>query len=190
MPSSYIELAIISVSSASCNYKKGTRFPDCSGEPCLIDPSSEDPATHIEFLREGILGKTRRGQETIESIGLDRSSYDDERARWLFTVDAALLLCLLVPGARETAHRFLIWAMQPDAPYSAMTWCYLRETAPGLANPTSPHPHVEFQKPAKQIAGLVEKYKDQLASELDLHRFLLLNPETWFLSPVEPFQGF
>lgn len=147
---------------AECNRNKGTRFPDCNGEPCLVNPSSEDPTAHIEFLREHILGKTERGEKTIELIGLDGSPHTDERASWLSTVEKALLLCL-VPEAREVARRFIIWAMQPDAPYSAMTRRYLRERAPGLTDPVIPHPHVEFEEPLKQIAELVEKYKNQLA---------------------------
>ncbi|OQY54740.1 MAG: hypothetical protein DRR08_33525 [Candidatus Parabeggiatoa sp. nov. 2] len=137
-----------------CNSKKWRHFPDCEGEPCLIDPCADDPKKHIEFLMENVLGKTQRGEETIKLIGLERSPLKEERAKWLLQINSLLLLCLT--SARSTARQLLIWAMQPDAPYSAMTYCYLSEKTPKLANPEIPHPHVKFDAPTKRIAELIE----------------------------------
>jgi hypothetical protein len=53
--------------------------------------------------------------------------------------------------------------MQPDAPYSAMTYCYLKIWVPNLADPVTPHPRVDFDEPRQHIAELVEKHKDHLA---------------------------
>jgi uncharacterized protein (TIGR02646 family) len=145
-----------------CNSNKWKHFPDCGGQPCLIDPTSEDPADHIEFLRADALGKTSRGEKTIELLGLERSPLKDERSTWLSTMDSLLLLCL-VPESSVPARQFLIWAMQPDAPYSAMTYCYLKIWVPNLADPVTPHPRVDFDEPRQHIAELVEKHKDHLA---------------------------
>lgn len=144
-----------------CNRNKSTRFPDCDGDPCLIDPSSEDPGEHVCFLREQILGNTERGEKTIEQIGLDRSPNTDDRTTWLLLIDSAMLLCL-VPEAKGSAITFLIWAMQRDAPYSAMTLSYLEEKMPQVASPVTPHPRIEFDEPAKQIAQLVEAHSSRL----------------------------
>jgi uncharacterized protein (TIGR02646 family) len=149
-----------------CNSRKWKHFPDCTGQPCLLDPASEDPQKHIEFRREVPLGRTRRGQETIKLIGLDRSPLTDERSMWLLTIDILLLLLLhcLVPRSKDAARKLLIWAMQPDAPYSAMTCFYLSSVAPKLANPATPHEPVNLDDPYQQIAELVKKHGCDLAS--------------------------
>jgi len=148
-------------SCASCNSQKGQHFPFCHGEPCLINPSTENPAKHISFQGETVLYKTRRGKKTIELIHLNRSSLEGERAKWLLQINTLLLL-FLRDQTCTMARELLIWAMQPDAPYSAMTYHYLSEKTPKLANPKKPHPHIKVDDPFKRIVELVESNKESL----------------------------
>jgi uncharacterized protein (TIGR02646 family) len=149
------------VSCGRCNQKKWAHFPDCDGQPCLLDPAAEDPSRHLDFSRAYALAKTRRGAETVELVGLNRSPLEDERALWLMTINALLLL-LQSPEASAEARKLLIWAMQADAPYAAMTRCYLQKLAPQFANPAKPHAAVALRDPRERIASLVEQFVDQL----------------------------
>jgi uncharacterized protein (TIGR02646 family) len=150
------------LSCGRCNDKKWAHFPDCDDQPCLLDPTTEDPATHLDFSGAWVLAKTRRGEETIKLVGLDRSPLEDERAQWLMKINELLLLVCCVPEASAEARELLIWAMQADAPYSAMTRCYLRQKTPRLADPEISHAHVVLHDPQERIAGLVEQYANQL----------------------------
>jgi len=149
------------LSCGRCNDIKWAHFPDCDGQPCLLDPTAEDPSMHLDFLRARVLGRTRRGEETIKLVGLARSPLEDERALWLMKIDLLLLLCC-APEASAEARELLIWAMQADAPYAAMTRCYLRQKTPRLADPETPHAPVTPHDPQERIVGLVEQYTDQL----------------------------
>jgi len=150
------------LSCGRCNDKKWVHFPDCAGQPCLLNPSAEDPTAHLDFSGTRMLAQTRRGEETIKLIGLNRSPLEDERAQWLMTINILLLLLCRVPEAYVETRDLLIWAMQADAPYSAMTYCYLHQKTPRLANPDNPHSPVTLHNPKERIAGLVEQYADQL----------------------------
>lgn len=153
------------LSCGRCNDRKWAHFPDCDCQPCLLDPTAEDPSMHLDFLRARVLGRTRRGEETIKLVGLDRSPLEDERALWLMKINLLLLLCR-VPEASAEARELLIWAMQADAPYAAMTRCYLRQKTPRLADPQIPHAPVTLHDPLEQIVALVEQHVDEL-QELD-----------------------
>jgi uncharacterized protein (TIGR02646 family) len=150
------------LSCGRCNDKKWTHFPECDGQPCLLNPTTENPAAHLDFLREQILPRTRRGKETIHLIGLNRSPLEDERALWLSRIDGLLLLACFVSEAYAEARELLIWAMQADAPYTAMTRAYLRQKVPKLANPDEPHLHITLEDPQERIADLVRQYSDRL----------------------------
>ena len=95
-------------------------------------------------------------------VGLNRTPLEDERAQWLMTINALLLLLCCVPEANTETRELLIWAMQAQAPYSAMTYCYLRQKTPRLADPETPHTPVTLRDPQERIAGLVEQYADRL----------------------------
>lgn len=144
-----------------CNAKKSKHFPDCNGQPCLLDPTAEEPGEHLDFFGAQMGYKTERGQSTIKLIGLDRVPLLDDRAFWLNTINSLLLL-LLIPEASHAAREFLIWAMQADAPYAAMTRAYLHSKVPRLAQPALPHPFVQLEHPLQAIARLVEQYAEQL----------------------------
>ncbi len=146
------------LSCGRCNDRKWAHFPDCDGVPCLINPTSEEPESHIEFSGYIPIPKTRRGEETIQLIGLDRSPLEEERSRWLNHINGLLLLCVSSENAeiRREARELLIWSMQDDAPYAAMTRCYLRARAPRLANPTQAHLLVKFDDPINHIRLLVD----------------------------------
>jgi hypothetical protein len=81
------------LSCGRCNDSKWASFPACDGEPCLVDPGSEDPAAHVEFRGAMAAYKSRRGEVTIDLVGLNRSPLEDERTRWLLQVEVLLLLC-------------------------------------------------------------------------------------------------
>ncbi len=150
------------LSCGHCNQKKWVHFPDCDGQPCLIDPTAEDPSEHLDFLDAYVLAKTNRGEETVDLVDLNRSPLEDERALWLMTINNLLLLYLLVPEISAEARKLLIWAMQADAPYSAMTHGYLHKWVPCLANPETPHATITLQDPQERIASLKKQFKSQL----------------------------
>lgn len=150
------------LSCGRCNQKKWAHFPDCDGQPCLLDPAAEEPSEHLEFLAAQILDKTERGQQTIKLIGLDRSPLEEERAQWLMNINALLLLACCVPTVAAQARELLIWAMQANAPYAAMTRCYLNDKTPGLANPQMPHPFIKSSNQLERMASLLEQHSDSL----------------------------
>jgi uncharacterized protein (TIGR02646 family) len=150
------------LSCGCCNDKKWAHFPDCDGQPCLLDPATEDPSMHLDFLGSRVVGRTHRGEETIKLVGLDRSPLEDHRALWLMKINLLLLLLCFAPEAFEEVRELLIWAMQADAPYTAMTRCYLRQKVPRLASPETPHQPVSLGEPLDRIEDLVQQHADQL----------------------------
>lgn len=48
-------------------------------KPVFINPYEEDPKRHIGFRKEMPYGKTKRGEETIDYIGLDRNELNEIR---------------------------------------------------------------------------------------------------------------
>jgi uncharacterized protein (TIGR02646 family) len=150
------------LSCGRCNDRKWARFPDCNGQPCLLDPNIEDPSIHLDFLGARVLSKTHRGEETIKLVGLDRSPLEDERALWLMNINLLLLLLCCAPEASAEARELLIWAMQADAPYAAMTRCYLRQRTPRLVDSETPHAPAVLHDPQQRIVGLIEQHADQL----------------------------
>ncbi len=150
------------LSCPTCNANKGTKFPLCDNEPCFLDPTVENPDEHLDFLRAQILSKTTRGRETIKEIKLYRTDLEQQRKWWLMQIDILLLLARFIPEAYTEARELLIWSMQPDAPYMAMTYAYLTEITPKLAHPEIPHPLIEINNPLERITKLVEQYNNQL----------------------------
>ena len=147
-----------------CNETKWKHFPDCGGTPCLLNPTSDRPEDHLEFHRQEIEGLTDRGRETIRLLGLDRSPLSRERAAWLVKVESLLLLACLATerGVREEARRFVIWCLQEDAPFCAMTRNYVSHVAPKLARPNQHHPKVNETDGMRCIAQLVEDHLDEI----------------------------
>ena len=118
------------LSCGRCNESKWMHFPICAGEvPCLIDPTSDEPAEHLGFVNEFISGLTTRGDETVRILGLTRGPLEGERARWLMTIDLLLLLAVGPPPLRE-ARDLLVWCTCVEAPWTACTRSYLQERAP------------------------------------------------------------
>lgn len=145
-----------------CNTNKGTYFEYCNDRPCLIDPTSEDPNEHISFTKSQILKKTERGEKTAEKLRLSRIELVQERTRWLMTINSLLILIANVLEVRSEVRELLIWAMQHEAPYVAMTRAYLKEKTPKLANPDVPHPIIQLDNPLSRISRLLENYSDVL----------------------------
>lgn len=147
-----------------CNSEKWTKFPETDGEPLLLDPTSDEPNNHISFHRYFIFGLSERGKKTIQLVGLCRHDLEKERGAWLLRIDVLLLLVLHAQDAniRHESRGHLIWAMQDDAPYAAMTRQYLAQTCPRLANPTAPHPVVVDLQVQEKIANLVSRFKKDM----------------------------
>lgn len=153
------------LSCGRCNQVKWAHFPMCGDEACLLNPTADDPRLHLDFQRAVILGSSERGLETIRLVGLHRAPLRSERASWLCRIDSLLLLAAHGHSihVRTECRNLLIWAMQGDAPYSAMTMAYLCSVAPKLANPLVPHPHVAEADQTERIRELVEAHADEIA---------------------------
>lgn len=144
-----------------CNTNKGTYFENCGVEPCLIDPTVDAPSIHLDFLESQILFKTERGEKTIKQIQLDRTLLMQERTQWLANIKYLLILILKVPEASHEARNLVIWAMQDNAPYAAMTRTYLSKKTPKLAHPDVPHPIIKLNDPLNRINELLETYYNE-----------------------------
>ncbi|OQY46245.1 MAG: hypothetical protein B6242_08265 [Anaerolineaceae bacterium 4572_78] len=165
-PKSYIEFQHLIfvwenwlVACQICNQNKGTQFPMCDDVPCLVNPTEDSPHEHVDFIGADILAITKRGKETINIIDLNRTMLKEERSRWLMNIKSLLILICRESELKQEIRKYLIWAMQPDAPYSAMTKAYLLEKTPKLAKPTTPHSHAELDKPLDKIDALLEEMK-------------------------------
>lgn len=145
-----------------CNDEKWREFPERNGEPLLLDPTADEPSNHIDFRRNFIFPLSDRGDETIRLVDLCRCDLEKERGSWLLMIDALLLLTVQSPDSdiRCESRRYLIWAMQADAPYAAMTRRYLAEVCPDFAHPPSPHPTVIGEKIQRRIIDLVVKHQN------------------------------
>ncbi len=149
------------LSCGKCNEKKWAKTPFCDAIPCLINPTIEEPQKHIGFVGAITVEKTERGKKTIELLGLKRQDLEEERSHWLDYL-RQLLLLVTIPNFRQAARDCLIWAMQPEAPYSAMTRDYLNEKTPRLAHPIQPHPHVDLPDGVDRIKHLIDENIDAL----------------------------
>jgi uncharacterized protein (TIGR02646 family) len=152
------------LSCGRCNGSKWTHFPDCGSAPCLLDPSVDDPSKHLHFYRHDVEGLGDRGRETVRLLGLDRSPLARERASWLVKVEALLLLaaCISQKRVRSEARDLLIWCLQQDAPFCAMTRAFLSRQAPKLANPPRPHPRIAEEDGLNRIARLVAQHREEI----------------------------
>ena len=144
-----------------CNDEKWTEFPERDGIPLLLDPTTDEPRNHIGFRRNFAFGLSDRGEETIRLVGLFRYDLEKERGSRLLQIDALLLLILCGQDAdvRRESREYLIWAMQDDAPYAAMTRLYLNDLCPQFANPPNPHPLVAGEDIQQRIAALVLRHQ-------------------------------
>lgn len=152
------------LSCGRCNDSKWKHFPDCSGKPCLLDPTVDEPSQHIAFQRQEVHALTERGRETIRLLHLDRPPLSRERASWLVKVQGLLLLaaCANRGQIRIEARRLLTWCLQEDAPFSAMTRAFVQVTAPKLAKPTQPHPRVSESEAHTRIARLILEHENAI----------------------------
>ena len=150
------------LSCGRCNESKWQYFPDCGGVPCLLDPALDDPIGHVEFCHTMIEGISIRGWRTIQLLDLQRVPLTRERGSWLIKIDILLLLAALAIDAnvKTESRRLLLWSMQADAPYSAMTKRHLRRRAPKLAQPAVPHPHISEDDAHSKLRGFIAKHRD------------------------------
>jgi uncharacterized protein (TIGR02646 family) len=151
------------LSCGRCNESKWKHFPDCGGLPCLLDPMGDEPGEHLLFHRQEVEGLSDRGRETVRLLGLNRSPLFRERASWLVKVEALLLLasCAKEKRVQSEARQLLIWCLQEDAPFCAMTRAFLCHEAPKLASPVQPHPKISEEDGLNCIARLVAEHREE-----------------------------
>ena len=136
------------VSCERCNSShKGNLFPlavqkrrarshhdDVTEERSLfIDPAREDPQRHIRFRGEVARPVTKRGQETIQGMGLGRDDLEEARREKLGVLKALHSLVELRKDSAELedqnvvekACKLLADACLPEAEYSAMARDFL-----------------------------------------------------------------
>lgn len=81
---------------AGCNSTgKRNAFPlDQSGQPLLIDPTSEDPTRHLgfSFTTGRFIGRTPKGRRSIETYALNRPSLATGRRDAVHATKALILL--------------------------------------------------------------------------------------------------
>ena len=81
-----------------------------------------------------------------------------------FWLEGMLLLasCSAEKRVQSEARQLLIWCLQEDAPFCAMTRAFLRHKAPKLASPAQPHPRVSEQEGFDRIAQLVAEHREEI----------------------------
>lgn len=66
-------------------------------KPVFINPYEEDPKRHIGFRQEIPYGKTKRGTETIDYLGLDRDELNEERLKAYKFLEVIFILANALP---------------------------------------------------------------------------------------------
>ena len=104
-----------------------------SERPLFVDPATEKPGRHIRFRGAAVVAATRRGQATIDGVGLRRSDLEEarmERLKHLYCLRLIVELEGTVAKEKvEGARRELEEAVSPRSKYSAMAQEYLRVPA-------------------------------------------------------------
>lgn len=119
---------LLACSKCNSNYKR-SQFPlRRNRKPMLIDPTKENPATHLTFTPTtgSFFGKTSRGRRSITIYGLDRGTLRQGRH------DTWISLCNLIPryadymrrGELEEARK--IRNMIRRFPFSFVFWHLVR----------------------------------------------------------------
>lgn len=110
--------------------------------PALIDPCSDDPESALKYIWE--TGKhpmakpigfdsQGRGQATIESIGLDRSTLNDQRGRAMLLLEAIAQKAITALGTptvtenyKNDALRAILTATEADQEFAGFRRAYFR----------------------------------------------------------------
>lgn len=119
-----------------CSRTKGARFP-IEGKrapvgamglelmeegPLLLDPCVDDPEEHLLYLSSGeVVSETKRGQVTIEVLGLNPLSLINGRAK-AFRAIETLTMAMEPSSASREKHMYPGWLhafVQSDMPYAA-----------------------------------------------------------------------
>ncbi|MEG1401002.1 hypothetical protein [Bacteroides sp.] len=83
----------------------GHAFSISHEEPIIINPSMEEPSLHIDFYQEIPYGKTPRGKETIQLIGLDRDQGLNENRLEKLTI-MKTIENIAILGGNQAAYQF------------------------------------------------------------------------------------
>ena len=111
------------LSCGKCNSTKykGDRFPETSAGGPYINPCTDLPGDHFQFVYDvkaklaSVYGKTERGETTETGLGLNRPDLRTYRSKRL-----AMLLCLAQYAQTDPeAQHLLDEAKQDDAEYAA-----------------------------------------------------------------------
>ena len=101
--------------------------------PLFVDPAAEDPESHIRFRGAAVVAATRRGQATIEGVGLRRSDLEEARMERLGHLHCLRQIVALEDRVAmeevESARRELDEAISPRAKNCAMAREFLVEHA-------------------------------------------------------------
>ncbi|WP_181436882.1 MULTISPECIES: HNH endonuclease [unclassified Curtobacterium] len=147
------ELSNLLAACRSCNNKKRAKWPLLPGgerlsprqfppmlseRPAIVDPTVEDPEPHFDLQNLGgrwrIVGRSNRGQRTVEVLALDRDRLSNKLS---FHLDAVVRPCIdraqaaLVSGNRldwEESVKDLARFCAVESPYSAMTTLLVKKS--------------------------------------------------------------
>jgi hypothetical protein len=152
------------LSCGKCNESKWQHFPDCEGQPCLLDPTVDEPSEHLTFSSARVVGLTSRGRVTAELLGLDRGPLEDQREAWLQQIGLLMLLLLRTADEhdRKQVRDFLIWSLQDSAPYCAMTRAYIAEYAPALVESARASGPVPLPDARRRLAAMLRNKAEAL----------------------------
>lgn len=131
---------------SGCNRKKNARFPlDHVGRPLLLDPTADDPWTHLFYEpRTGLVTARRtaggtddaKGARTLEVLDvLDHEAIAEGRRRATRNLERAVSAFLTAEAASPDAEgrtrlvRELVSAVRDNDDYGLGQWCFLRDGA-------------------------------------------------------------
>ena len=96
----------------------------------LVDPTDDNPRSHIRFVADIPVAETEMGTHTIEGLGLRRPNLVEARLEWYRKIDllGRIITCQPHPaiqGIQQEARDQLKGAMQPASQFSAMVIDYV-----------------------------------------------------------------
>ncbi len=118
---------------AECGRFKGNRFPlDANGAPELIDPTVDDPWQHLDFdpqtgivtaaFEVATMTRDRRGEQTVELLGLERREALQVGHRRTWKRLAAKIEIAL--GSARITPDALVADLALDDEHGLLPWCF------------------------------------------------------------------
>ncbi|MCX6361101.1 MAG: TIGR02646 family protein [Armatimonadetes bacterium] len=100
---------------------KGDQFPEADADGPLLDPCSDDPTDHLDFVFDPVAGlttvapRTLRGQVTVRTLGLNRPDLRTYRSSCI----GKLAVLAMLASEHADCAALLAEAQRGDAEYSA-----------------------------------------------------------------------